>query len=99
MFAPHLICDCRGGCLGNGGWVGEDERAVVRARMSASSGSPEAQMVNWKQRELERARNAAMVRERQLRELREKEGEAERAAHDKQQEHNSSSAGTVKGGK
>lgn len=56
-------------------------------------------MVNWKQRELERARNAAMVRERQLRELRAKEGEAERVAHDKQQEHGSSSVGPVKGGK
>lgn len=43
-------------------------------------------MVNWKQRELERARNVAMVREQHLRDLRGK-GEVERGTHDERHEH------------
>jgi hypothetical protein len=64
--------------------------------MAQSSGGIETQMVNWKQRELERARNAAMVREQQLRELRTKAGADERAAHDGHEEHGS---GPIRRGK
>lgn len=56
----------------------------------------DTEMVNWKQREVERARNAAMVKAQQLRELRAKEGEvAERVAHD---EHNESTMGRSSAG-